>query len=215
MNNIIVVTNALGELGTNCYTVVNTDTRQAVIIDPAANSRFLCDMIENQNYILTGLLLTHGHVDHIGAISGILEKYPEVKVFCAEEEVEVLRNPNINLSSMFGQSMSFEADVKLKNNQVIDLIGADMTCIHTPGHTGGGMCFYFRESKLLFSGDTLFRGTWGRTDVPTGKFEDVINSITKKLMVLPDETIVYPGHGKSTMIREEKPIYLELKPRLL
>ena len=67
----------------------------------------------------------------------------------------------------------------------------------------------------MFSGDTLFRGTWGRTDVPTGNFEDIINSITKKLMVLPDETIVYTGHGKSTMIREEKPIYLELKPRLL
>ena len=204
MNNIIVVTNALGELGTNCYTVVNTDTRQAVIIDPAANSRFLCDMIENQNYILTGLLLTHGHVDHIGAISGILEKYPEVKVFCAEEEVEVLRNPNINLSSMFGQSMSFEADVKLKNNQVIDLIGADMTCIHTPGHTGGGMCFYFKESKLLFSGDTLFEESVGRTDFPTGDGATLVKSIRERLFSLPEDVVVYPGHGGKTTIGNEK-----------
>ena len=87
--------------------------------------------------------------------------------------------------------------------------------IHTPGHTSGGSCLYCKNEKLLFSGDTLFRGTWGRTDVPTGDFEAVISSIMQKLMVLPDDTIVYPGHGKSTMIREEKPIYLELKPRLL
>lgn len=77
------------------------------------------------------------------------------------------------------------------------------------------MSLLLKKKKLLFSGGTLFRGTWGRTDVPTGSFEDIINSITKKLVILPDETIVYPGHGKSTMIREEKPIYLELKPRLL
>ena len=98
---------------------------------------------------------------------------------------------------------------------IIHLGKLQFKIIHTPGHTSGGSCIYCEEQKLLFSGDTLFRGTWGRTDVPTGDFEKIISSITKKLMILPDETIVYPGHGKSTMIREEKPIYLELKPRLL
>ena len=85
--------------------------------------------------------------------------------------------------------------------------------MHTPGHTSGGSCLYCEEEKLLFSGDTLFRGSWGRTDLPTSSFEDIIKSITEKLMVLPEDTIVYPGHGKSTMIKEEEPIYLELKPK--
>ena len=106
-------------------------------------------------------------------------------------------------------------DSRVDDGDLIHLGNLEFRVIHTPGHTSGGSCLYCEEEKLLFSGDTLFRGTWGRTDVPTGNFEDVINSITKKLMILPDETIVYPGHGKSTMIREEKPIYLELKPRLL
>ena len=101
------------------------------------------------------------------------------------------------------------------NNDLIHVGELEFKVIHTPGHTSGCSCLYCEKEKLLFSGDTLFRGTWGRTDVPTGDFDTIIKSITKKLMILPDETIVYPGHGKSTMIREEKPIYLELKPRLL
>jgi glyoxylase-like metal-dependent hydrolase (beta-lactamase superfamily II) len=87
--------------------------------------------------------------------------------------------------------------------------------IHTPGHTIGGTCLYCEKEKLLFSGDTLFRGTWGRTDLPTSSLEDIMDSIINKLLVLPEDTIVYPGHGKTTMIRDEKPIYLELKPKLL
>lgn len=85
--------------------------------------------------------------------------------------------------------------------------------IHTPGHTQGGICIYSKEHKMLFSGDTIFRGTWGRTDLPTGSFENIIHSITNKLMILPEDTIIYPGHGKSTIVREEEKIYLDLKPK--
>src|SRR5699024_8479049 len=85
--------------------------------------------------------------------------------------------------------------------------------IHTPGHTAGGSSLYCPEEKMLFSGDTLFNGTWGRTDLPTGNYKDIINSITKKLLILPGDTIVYPGHRKSTIIEEEKTIYMDLKPR--
>ena len=109
----------------------------------------------------------------------------------------------------------YDFDARVDDEDLLHLGELEFKVIHTPGHTSGGSCLYCEQEKLLFSGDTLFRGTWGRTDVPTGDFESVIKSITKKLMILPDETIVYPGHGKSTMIREEKPIYLELKPRLL
>ena len=103
----------------------------------------------------------------------------------------------------------------MDDEDLLHLGELEFKVIHTPGHTSGGSCLYCEQEKLLLSGDTLFRGTWGRTDVPTGSIEDIMNSITNKLMKLPGETIVYPGHGKSTMIREEKPIYLELKPRLL
>ena len=85
--------------------------------------------------------------------------------------------------------------------------------IETPGHTKGGLCLYCENERLVFTGDTLFSGTWGRTDLPTGNFVEIMDSITYKLMALPDETIVYPGHGRTTMISDEKNIYLELKPK--
>lgn len=85
--------------------------------------------------------------------------------------------------------------------------------IHTPGHTNGGSSLYCENESLIFSGDTIFRGTWGRTDLPTGSFDDIISSIMNKILILPDETIIYPGHGKSTKIKEEKPIYYDLQAR--
>ena len=111
--------------------------------------------------------------------------------------------------------ITIDVDARIDEGDLLHLGELEFKVLHTAGHTSGSSCLYCETENLLFSGDTLFRGTWGRTDTPTGSFEDIINSITKKLMVLPDETIVYPGHGKSTMIREEKPIYLELKPRLI
>ena len=97
---------------------------------------------------------------------------------------------------------------------MLHLGDVEFRVIHTPGHTAGGTCLYCEKEKLLFSGDTLFKGTWGRTDLPTSSREDIMDSIINKLLVLPDDTIVYPGHGKTTMIKEEKPIYLELKPNI-
>ena len=109
----------------------------------------------------------------------------------------------------------FHVDEFLQDNGLLSFGSIQLHSIFTPGHTKGGTCLYCKEEKCLFSGDTLFRGTWGRTDVPTGSLEDIMDSITKKLMLLPDETIVYPGHGLSTRIKDEKPIYLELKPKLM
>ena len=107
-----------------------------------------------------------------------------------------------------------EADSRIDDQDLIHVGNIEFKVIYTPGHTIGSTSLYCEKEKLLFSGDTLFRGAWGRTDLPTSSFMDIISSITNKLIVLPYDTIVYPGHGKSTMIKEEKPIYLELKPRL-
>ena len=111
------------------------------------------------------------------------------------------------------ENIELEADSRIDDEDLIHLGNLEFKVIHTPGHTKGGTCLYCKEENCLFSGDTLFRGTWGRTDLPTSDFDDIMNSIINKLLILPDDTIVYPGHGKSTMIENEKPIYLELKPR--
>ena len=200
---------------TNCYIVQDEKTKETMVIDPGGSVNEIVELLDILKANLKYIYLTHCHGDHIGGVKELKERKGG-KILIHRYDAEGLYNPEINLREHVGLTPEhLEADSRVDDADLIHLGDLEFEVLHTPGHTSGGSCLYCEEEKLLFSGDTLFRGTWGRTDVPTGNFEDVINSITKKLMVLPDETIVYPGHGKSTMIREEKPIYLELKPRLL
>ena len=129
-------------------------------------------------------------------------------------DAEGLYNKAISLTDYIGMDdVNLEADSRVDDGDLIHIGNLEFRVIHTPGHTAGGTCLYCEKEKLLFSGDTLFHGTWGRTDLPTSSFQDIMDSIINKLLVLPEDTIVYPGHGKSTMIKEEKPIYYELRPR--
>ena len=111
------------------------------------------------------------------------------------------------------EHVELEADSRIDDGDLIHIGNLEFKVIHTPGHTKGGTSLYCEKEKMIFTGDTIFRGTWGRTDLPTGSFSDIINSITEKIIVLPEDTIIYPGHGKSTMIKEEKNIYINLQPR--
>lgn len=200
---------------TNCYIVQDEKSKETMVIDPAGDVDKIVEMLDILNANLKYIYLTHCHGDHIGGVKELKERKCG-KILAHRNAAENLLDPNISLTTYIGfEGLVIQVDSRVDDGDLIHLGNLEFRVIHTPGHTSGGSCLYCEEEKLLFSGDTLFRGTWGRTDVPTGNFEDVINSITKKLMILPDETIVYPGHGKSTMIREEKPIYLELKPRLL
>jgi len=131
---------------------------------------------------------------------------------------ELIKIPKIELHCHLDGSLSKEfIESRLKrqvdDGDLIHLGNLEFKIIHTPGHTKGGSCVYCEKEKCLFSGDTIFSGTWGRTDLPTSSREEIMQSITEKILKLPDETIIYPGHGKPTKIGEEKRIYLELKPK--
>ena len=200
---------------TNCYIIIDEKTREVMVIDPAGN----VDKIKNTIDILKGKLkyiyLTHGHGDHITGVMELKEKCGG-KILIHRFDADGLNDKTVNLSMYIDiPEIELEADSRIDDKDKIHLGDLEFKVIHTPGHTKGSTSLYCEKEKCLFSGDTMFRGTWGRTDLPTSSMEDIMDSITKKLMKLPDDVIVYPGHGKSTMIREEKPIYMELKPRLI
>ena len=208
------VTTALEE-PTNCYIVEDEESKETMVIDPGGEADKIIDMLNTLGIDkLTYIYLTHCHGDHFGAILEVKAKKGG-KVLIHRDDAEGLYNPAISLTYYIGMDdIELEADSRVDEGDIIHLGNLEFQVIHTPGHTKGGTCLYCKEEGLLFSGDTLFKGTWGRTDLPTSSFPDIITSITNKLTILPDDTIVYPGHGRMTTIREEEPIYLELKPRL-
>lgn len=206
------VETSLGE-PTNCYIVTDEETKETLVIDPGGEADKIIEMLDILEAKLKYIYLTHCHADHIRAITEIKNKKGG-KILIHRDDAEGLNNENINLSECINMGdIELEADSRVDEDDLIHIGNLEFRVIHTPGHTKGSSCLYCKEENLLFSGDTLFRGAWGRTDLPTSSFESIIKSICNKLMILPDETIVYPGHGKSTLIKEEKPIYLELKPR--
>lgn len=200
---------------TNCYIIYDQESKETMCIDPAGDVEKIEYMIKE---ILKGNLkyiyLTHCHGDHIGGVTELKQRCGG-KILIQREDSKGLNDKYINLSGIIDiPEIELEADSIVDDGDLIHLGNLEFKIIHTPGHTKGGSCVYCEKEKCLFSGDTIFSGTWGRTDLPTSSLEDIMESITKKLMILPEETIVYPGHGKATMIKEEKPIYLELKPKL-
>ncbi len=198
---------------TNCYIIVDEITKEAMVIDPGADADTIIEMLNILEANVKYIYLTHCHGDHIGAVNDLKSRCGG-KVLIHRTESNNLNDTAINLTYYIGiAQIDLETDSRIDDEDLIHIGQLEFKVIHTPGHTNGGTCLYCPKEQMLFSGDTLFRGTWGRTDLPTGSLQDIINSITNKLMVLPDDTIVYPGHGKSTKIKEEKPIYLELRQR--
>ena len=190
MANIITVTNVLGALATNCYMADKAD--------------FIIKRCKEQHYKVAGILLTHGHFDHIRAVPGLKKEYPDIKIYAGKEEEDVLKNVHVNMTVDFPPEMTLDADIYVDDGEELDLIGTKIKCLHVPGHTKGGMCYYFEENKIVFSGDTLFEMSVGRSDFPTGSWEDLIENISKKLLTLPDDVVVYSGHGGKTTIGREK-----------
>ena len=187
----------------NCYLAINDKTNESIIIDPGSAPERIKAAVEKSGTTPVAILLTHGHFDHAGAAAEIASTYG-IQVYAFEGERETLESPNINLSVMMGEPVSYKADVFLKDDQEFDLAGLHIKCIFTPGHTPGGCCFYFPFEGIVFTGDTLFCGSVGRTDFPGGSMSQLVGGIKSKLMILPDDTICYPGHESATTIGEER-----------
>lgn len=198
---------------TNCYIIFDEDSKEAMVIDPGGEVEKIAKMLDILKANVKYIYLTHCHGDHIGGVAELKQRYGG-KILIHRIESKHLNNTEVNLLPYIGmKEIDLELDSRIDDNDLIHIGEIELRVIHTPGHTKGSTSLYCEEQKMLFSGDTMFRGTWGRTDLPTSSLEDIMDSITNKLLVLPEDTIVYPGHGKPAIIKEEKPIYLELRPK--
>lgn len=193
----------IGPIGTNCYIVINEETKECFVTDPAACLPELVSHIRSTGLKVQAVLLTHGHFDHIMGIDGFVREFP-VPVYAHEAEKELLENAQLNSSAMYGMGYTYSGAEYLKDGQVLTIAGFEIHVIYTPGHTAGGCCYYIPAEHVLISGDTLFHASIGRTDLPTGSSSQLVRSVREKLMVLPEETKVYPGHMEETTIGYEK-----------
>ncbi len=194
----------LGAVATNCYFLIQEETGETLVIDPADRADVIARKAVDEGLVLKAVLLTHGHGDHILAVND-LKKTFGLLVYGAKAEEVLLSDPEENLSlSLFGRPVRVRPDVFLEDGQIFQAAGISLQMIHTPGHTPGSCCYYQEEEKVLFSGDTLFCASVGRTDFPGGSSRELIKSIREKLLVLPEDVAVYPGHGETTDIGYEK-----------
>ncbi len=183
-------------MGENCYIIQDEKTKETMIIDPGNVSEHLTETLDAMQVKMKYILLTHCHGDHIGGVKKIKEKYGG-KILIHRIDAIGLKDININLSTHIGlEPVILQEDARIDDGDLLHVGDLEFKVIYTPGHTAGSISLYCEKEKMLFSGDTLFRGSWGRTDLPTSSFDDIITSITDKLINLPDDTIVYPGHRK-------------------
>ncbi len=193
----------VGPIATNCYLVINENTKELIVIDPGDEAQRLIKFIDDGGYKPVVILYTHGHFDHVEAGEELHEKYGIPRLM-GEGDRSIISDPRSNCSYLTGREKIYEYDRDLHDSEEISCAGFNIKVIATPGHTKGGVCFYFYDEGVLFSGDTLFCEGVGRTDFVSGSMSQIVRSIREKLFTLPDLTVVYPGHGEPTKIGCEK-----------
>ena len=203
MNQAVIRQKVLGMVGTNCYICMHAESKEAFIVDPADNAAAIIRMVSDMGAKPCAVLLTHGHFDHIGAADELRKMY-EIPVYAHEAEEALLSSPTLNLSGSWASAIILKADHLLKDGDKLQIAGFTVKVLHTPGHTEGSCCYVLENEELLFSGDTLFQESVGRTDFPRGSASDLIRAIREKLMPLPDDVTVYTGHDESTLIGYER-----------
>jgi glyoxylase-like metal-dependent hydrolase (beta-lactamase superfamily II) len=186
----------------NCYLVYCDDTKDALVIDPGGDSDEILDRIEKLGLKIKYIILTHGHGDHIGGLLDVKNK-TGAPVLIHEKDEEYLKDNQKNLSNMMSlDNVELKADRLLKDGDKLTLGKSTVEIIYTPGHTPGGISI--KIDNCIFTGDTLFAGSVGRTDFAGGSYEEIIHSVNERLIIYPDDTIIYPGHGPSSTIGKEK-----------
>ena len=193
-----------GALQVNTYLAVDEETNKGFIVDPGGYNPVLTKKVKEENIDIEYIILTHGHSDHICGANEHKAEFEGCKIIACAEEEEMLHDIRWNCSADFGMPYTVDADIYVNDGDELQVGSVELKFFHTPGHTPGGMCIYAEKEHVLFSGDTLFRQSIGRTDFKGGSFIQIKDSIHSKLFVLPDETYVLPGHMGPTEISFEK-----------
>ncbi len=202
MTDLRILEYNVGDIGTNCYLLVNTGTKEVIIVDPGGDAPMLQRHIVAQELIPRAVFLTHAHYDHAHHAQKLKDRY-EIPIYVHEAEQDTMASTALNASAMFGCPETYQADVFLRDGQLLEVAGFAIKVLHTPGHTEGGVCYYFAEQKVLISGDSLFCGSIGRTDFPRGSMSKLVRSLREKVLTLPRDVTVYPGHMCKTTIGRE------------
>lgn len=195
----------VGIICTNCYLILNEESHDMIIVDPGGSTDEIIDKIRELGGKPVAILLTHGHYDHILAVNGLRDAYPEIEVYIGEKDAAMLKDDKLNCYC-YGKKIIVEPDHLVSEGTVLELAGLSCVVMHTPGHTAGSVCYYYEEQGVLFAGDTLFFRSYGRTDLPTGNDRDMVTSLTRLLTELPDDVTVLCGHNRSTTIGYEKKV---------
>lgn len=203
MSDIKIGRMTLGVCATNCYFLYKEGFSEVIFVDPADRGADIYTALKGKGLSVAAILLTHGHFDHIWGAQKLRE-LSGAKIYALDAEKVVCQDAYVNVSAQAGRKATIDPDEWLTDGEEISLAGISLKVIATPGHTIGSCCYYVPDAGFLIAGDTLFAGSVGRTDFPTGSMSKLIRSIKDKLFVLPDETKVYPGHGEETSIGEEK-----------
>ncbi|WP_297038222.1 MBL fold metallo-hydrolase [uncultured Dialister sp.] len=195
----------LGPFMTNTYILYNEETMEGLVVDPSFSPEQYIKAIKEKKIHLTSIFLTHAHVDHMAGMNELRKAFPEARMYMDKRDRPFLRDPERNLSYMFPTpTLVDDADVWVKDGDEIETSGYTFQVIDTSGHTPGGISFYLKKEGIVFTGDSLFQGSIGRTDFPGGSMKELTGSIRKNLFTLPDSTVVLSGHGEQTTIGQEK-----------
>lgn len=206
---LLIDTEPLWYFQTNTYVIAPHRGGPAVIVDAPPDPAGVGDLLAKHDLTPVAVLVSHGHVDHVGGVDGIAT--PTVRAYMHPDDLDMARHPRKQLEALLGSGFPTGDDelistdfVDLSGGETLALAGVDFDVLHTPGHTPGHCCFYVASEGVLFSGDQLFAGSIGRTDLPGGSYETLMESMAERVLPLPDDTDVLPGHGPSTTLAAER-----------